>query len=157
MRVHIKCIAWLHIVFGSLFALACLAGGLFWMLMGAATSSAMTGAANHPADPTGFNTDAVFNAMHHSIVLTGVIVITIGLLWGVGSLIAGIGLLRLAPWSRMLGIIVSAAELLLLNPLHIALGIYGLVILNDREAIALLQGGSLGSPRGVAPTGQGTL
>jgi hypothetical protein len=53
------------------------------------------------------------------------------------GLIGGIGLLNLAPWSRILMIVISALELLSI-PFGTALGIYGLWVLTKPETQTLL-------------------
>ncbi len=53
------------------------------------------------------------------------------------GLIGGIALLRLAPWSRIFMIVISALELLHF-PFGTALGIYGLWVLTRPETEALL-------------------
>lgn len=50
------------------------------------------------------------------------------------GIVAGIGLLGFRPWGRSVGIIVSTIDILLLDPVHLLLGIYGLVILLKDEA-----------------------
>ena len=54
------------------------------------------------------------------------------------SLIAGIGLLRLRPWSRILTIVLSVIDLFQV-PIGTALGFYGLWILLSAEAEALFR------------------
>ncbi len=55
------------------------------------------------------------------------------------GLIAGIGLLKLKPWSRMLTIIVSCLDLFNI-PFGTALGVYSFYVLMNDEAIRLLSG-----------------
>jgi hypothetical protein len=52
------------------------------------------------------------------------------------GLIGGIGLVRLAPWSRIFMIVISALDLLSV-PIGTALGIYGIWALTRPEAEAL--------------------
>jgi hypothetical protein len=54
------------------------------------------------------------------------------LVFSLPGLIAGIGLLQLRPWARMLGVVVSALNLMNV-PFGTALGIYGLWALLNRE------------------------
>jgi hypothetical protein len=58
------------------------------------------------------------------------------------ALIAGIGLVKVRPWSRVLGIIISVL-LLFSVPIGTALGIYGLWVLFQPEARQVLEAGSV--------------
>ena len=60
------------------------------------------------------------------------------LLLSVPSIVAGIGLLRLSPWPRILGIVVSALHLFNI-PIGTALGIYGLWVLLSNETVSLFE------------------
>jgi hypothetical protein len=52
--------------------------------------------------------------------------------WAVPGLVVGLGLLKLRPWARILGIVVSALSLIHL-PFGTALGVYGLWTLFHRD------------------------
>ena len=67
---------------------------------------------------------------------------------GVTTLLAGIGLLKLEPWGRILAIIISAIDLLNV-PIGTALGIYGLWVLLDSQTEALFE--HRGTPAPSAP------
>ena len=54
------------------------------------------------------------------------------------GLIGGIGLLRFAPWSRMLVLIISVLELIHV-PFGTALGIYGIWVLTKPEVAAMFE------------------
>jgi hypothetical protein len=54
------------------------------------------------------------------------------------GLIAGIGLLRFRPWGRILGIVISALDLVSV-PIGTALGVYGLWVLLSNETEALFR------------------
>ncbi len=82
----------------------------------------------------------------------GIIGLAIAMLLGIISipgLIAGIALLKLRPWARILTIIVSCLDLFNV-PFGTALGIYSLYVLMNDDAIRLLSGGS--TEKVVAPT-----
>ena len=51
------------------------------------------------------------------------------------GIIAGTGLLQFKPWARKLGIAVSIVDILFLFPVHVIVGIYGLVMLTKSEAL----------------------
>ena len=50
------------------------------------------------------------------------------------GIVAGVGMLQFKPCARKVGMAVSIANIVLLFPLHLLLGIYGLVILTKHEA-----------------------
>jgi hypothetical protein len=54
------------------------------------------------------------------------------------GLIAGIGLVKFRPWARILGIVISALDLLSV-PFGTALGVYGLWVLLSTETEALFR------------------
>ena len=73
----------------------------------------------------------------------GIIGIVIAIFLGIISipgLIAGIALLKMKPWARMLTIIVSCLDLFNV-PFGTALGVYSLYVLMNDDAIRLLSGG----------------
>ncbi len=118
MQSHVKVLAILHIVFSCL---AILVGvGLFVLFGGLAALVA--------ANQSG--SDAVAGM----IALGGIGTFLFALLMvlSLPGLIAGIGLLNMKSWSRVLGLVVSALNLLSF-PFGTALGIYGLWVLVNPE------------------------
>jgi hypothetical protein len=86
------------------------------------------------------------------------ILITIGslicgffLVSSIPGIIAGIGLLKFKPWARILTLVLSIIYLLEV-PLGTALGIYGLWVLFNQEAVKLFA--ATAPPRRVAPPSQ---
>lgn len=79
--------------------------------------------------------------------LTGLILAVVLLLMAVPSIICGWGLLRLRPWARILGIVLSAISLIRF-PFLTLLGIYGLWVLfkKDTEALFASDTRILGTP-----------
>ena len=61
------------------------------------------------------------------------------------GLVAGIGLLKFRPWSRILAIVVACLDLFHI-PFGTALGVYTLYVLMNDEAIRLLSGEPAMSP-----------
>jgi hypothetical protein len=123
MADHIKIVAILHIVFGSLAVL----GGLVVLAVfgGIATMIGASGSADAmPAVPIVGG-------------IGGIIALVLFVL-GVPGVIAGIGLLKFRPWARILGIIISALDLIHV-PFGTALGVYGLWALLSREGEQLFQ------------------
>src|SRR5262245_5248226 len=128
MITHVKVLAWLHIIFGGL---AVLAGVIVLVVLGGIAG--LVGASEPPADARiavpilgGIGTAVFF-------FLT---------VLGVPGIIAGAGLLKFAPWARILTLVLSALDLLNV-PIGTALGIYGLWVLTKRETETLF------APRGI--------
>ena len=122
MASHIKILGILHII---LSALGLIAAVLCLVLLGgfAAFANFSDQAPDHNAAPMfGFIGIAVF-----------VFLLVISL----PGLIGGIGLVKFAPWSRVLMIIISCIDLINI-PFGLALRIYGLWVLTKPESIALL-------------------
>lgn len=124
MQTHVKLLAILHIVFACLAILIGL--GLFVMFGGLAALVAVNESGSDAA--TGM---AVLGAI-------GTFILVLLLVLSLPGLIAGIGLLYLKPWAKILGIIVSALDLLSF-PFGTALGIYGLWVLVNPETNRLFQ------------------
>ena len=123
MADHIKIVAILHIVLGSLTILGGLA--VLTIFGGIATIIGASGSANAlPAVPIVGG-------------IGGIIFLVLCVL-GVPGVIAGIGLLKFRPWARVLGIIISAVDLIHI-PFGTALGIYGLWALLSRDSEQLFQ------------------
>lgn len=119
MQSHVKLLAILHIVFACL---AILAGvGLFVMFGGLAAF-----VATQEQGSDAFAGMAVLGAI-------GTFLLVLLLVLSLPGLIAGIGLLYLKPWARILALVVSALDLLNF-PFGTALGIYGLWVLVNPES-----------------------
>jgi len=124
MESHIKILGILHVILGGMGVLAaiailCLFGGL----------AGLVGV----ADQTGDAAIAI-------PILGGIgglisIILTV---FSLPGLVGGIGLLKLAPWSRVFMIAISALYLLHV-PIGTALGIYGLWALTKPETEALFR------------------
>ena len=114
MGTHIKILAWLHIVFGLLGALATLAlfGGTMFgaAFAGSLTNSVLAGLAG------------------------GVLTVIVGALAAL-QLIAGYGLLQRRPWARILTIVLGVISLIRF-PWGTALGIYTLWVLLSKDGAA---------------------
>ena len=128
MKAQIELVAILHLVFsgiGILIAIACfvLLSGIGW-ISGDATAMGVLG-------------------------ITGLLVALFLGVVSIPGIIAGIGLLKLKPWARILAIIVSCLDLFNV-PFGTALGVYTLYVLMNDEAIRLLSGAPMQQP--MAPT-----
>jgi hypothetical protein len=128
MKAQIELLGILHIVYSSIgiliaIALFLLFSGIGWVT-GDATAMGILG----------------FTGLFIAFVL------------GIGSIpgmIAGIGLLRLKSWSRILAIVVACLDLFSI-PFGTALGVYTFYVLMNDEAIRLLSGGP--GPQPTVPT-----
>ena len=123
MADHIKIVAILHIIYSSMMILGALAvlaifGGIA-TLIGASGSPDAT-----PAVPI--------------VGGIGMLICLLLVVLGLPGLIAGIGLLKFRPWARMLGIVISALDLISV-PFGTALGIYGLWALLSQEGTLLFE------------------
>ena len=118
MQFHVKLLAVLHIVFACLAILAGL--GLFVLFGGLAALVAV-----NESGSEAFAGMAVLGAI-------GTFLLVLLLLLSLPGLISGIGLLYLKPWAKILGLVVSALNLVSF-PFGTALGIYGLWVLVNPE------------------------
>ncbi len=128
MESHIKVLAILHIVFAGLGILAAL---IILVTMGGVAGFV---AADH-SDPDAARVAPFLGGL--GVIISGFILVV-----SLPGLIGGIGLLKMAPWSRILLIVVSALELLNLAgfPLTTGLGIYGIWVLTRPEVERALRG-----------------
>lgn len=117
MAQHVKILGILHIIFGSLGILGAI---VVFLIFGGI--SAIVGM-NHDADAA--TAIPILGGI-------GLFVFILLLVLSVPGLVAGIGLLQLRPWARLLTIILSAFDLLSV-PFGTALGIYGFWVLLNRE------------------------
>ena len=132
MDSHIKIIGILHVVLGGMEILAAIA--IFLLFGGLAGLAGVSDSSGIAAPILGG--------------VGGIIAIAI-LIFALPGLIGGLGLLSLAPWSRVFMIVISALHLLHV-PFGTALGIYGLWALTRPEAEALFQR-RVGEPAWPAP------
>ncbi len=123
MRGHIQVIAWLNIVLSSL---SLLAGGAVWLLFaGVGTAVAASG------EPGSLGALAFLGGL-------GTLIAGFLIALSLPGIIIGWGMLRLAPWARIAGIIFAIISILNV-PLGTAVGIYTLVVLFNQETITLFE------------------
>jgi hypothetical protein len=123
MRDHVRILGVLNIVWGSLGVI----GALFVLLIfGGALG--LVGIASHQ-EPEAAIAVPIIGLIGGAISL--IILVT-----SIPAIVAGIGLLRMASWSRTVGIFISALHLLGF-PFGTALGIYGLWVLMSNETAEL--------------------
>jgi len=126
MRTHIQILGILNIIWGCFGLVAAL---IIFAIFGGAIG--VIHATAHG------DTDA---AIAVPIVgLIGSIILVVILVLSIPSVLAGIGLLRMAPWARTFTIIVSVLHLLNI-PFGTALGIYGLWVMMSDETTGLFTG-----------------
>ena len=136
MTTHVKVLGALFIVFGALYV--CLA---FFSSMILGTLATIVG--------TQGGDDAAVGA--GVLGMVGAAAFVFWLIVGIPGIIAGIGLLKMKRWARILGIVLSALRLIQF-PIGTALGIYGLWVLFNKETEALFNG-----PPAPVPTVPTTL
>jgi hypothetical protein len=118
METHVKVLAVLYLVFSALGILLAL---MFFLAIGVVTG--IVGAA---ADPSAASIAIPI------IRLGGAALACFFLALSVPGVVVGIGLLKLQPWARVLGIVVSALTLLHI-PVGTVLGVYGLWVLFSHD------------------------
>jgi hypothetical protein len=132
MRKHIQLLGILNIIWGSLSVLGAL---IILLIFGGATW--LIAALSHEPDA---------RIALPIVGLFGGALALLLLILSIPSIITGIGLLRLAPWGRVLGIVVSALHLFSV-PFGTALGAYGLWVLLSNDTLPLF-----GHPQGPIGT-----
>jgi hypothetical protein len=122
MRKHIQLLGILNIVWGSFSLIAAL---IIMLIFGGAVGILGMVSRHEP--------DASIAIPIISVV--GGIIFLVLLITSLPAIIAGIGLLRMASWSRIVAIIVSALHLVSF-PIGTALGVYGLWVLLSDETVS---------------------
>jgi hypothetical protein len=117
MGTHVKVLGALNIAFGAMGI--CSALMLGFIFGGAARVVGASG-------------DADAAVALPIIGITGIALVVFLVVWSLPGLIIGIGLLRLRPWARIGGIVVSLLSLIVF-PLGTILGVYGLWVLFSKD------------------------
>ena len=125
METHVKILAVLKIVFGSLTAIA----GLVLFALFGGLAGLVGATAHHQRE-----------ALVAIPILGGIgaILLVILLALAIPGIVAGIGLLYFKPWARILTIVLCALSLLNF-PFGTALGVYGLWVLLSSETASLFE------------------
>jgi hypothetical protein len=121
VATHVKVIAVLFIIFGSLMVL-----GAFFSTILFSVLAHLIGSSGEPGAEIGV---AVLG-------LTGMALTTMLLVFGVPGIVCGIGLLQFRRWARILAIILAAISLIRI-PFGTLFGVYALVILFRKDTEAL--------------------
>jgi len=131
MTTHVKVLAVLYIALSAL----CLLAALF-LALAFGTASGIVGMNAEPHDA----------AIALPIIgLAGTALVTFLVVTALPGLAAGIGMLRLRPWARILGIVVAVLNLIHV-PVGTAIGIYGLWVLLNKETEPLFVGSAPAQP-----------
>jgi hypothetical protein len=125
MTTHVKVLGVLYIALSALGV----ASALF-LALAVGTASSIVGVAAEP-------TDAAVALPIIGVAGTALVVFLLAI--SLPGLITGIGLLKLQPWARIVGIVLSAINLINI-PFGTALGIYGLWVLLNKETEQLFSG-----------------
>jgi hypothetical protein len=124
METHVKVLGVLNIVFGGL--------GLLTALMLAIVFAGAAAAVGIDGDPDAAVAIPIIG-------LTGMATVSFLAVWSLPGIIIGIGLVRLRPWARVAGIVVSILGLIVF-PFGTLLGVYGLWVLFSKDAERLFTG-----------------
>jgi hypothetical protein len=131
MTTHIKVLGVLYIVLSAFGLLAALFLGL-----AVGTASGIVGLNAEPHDA----------AIALPIIgLAGTALVTFMVAVSLPGLVAGIGILRLQPWGRIVGIIVAVLNLIHI-PIGTIVGIYGLWVLLNKDTERVFAGGEPAQP-----------
>ncbi len=126
MATHVKVLGVLYILFSALGLIAAL-----FLLLAVTAASGIVATAAEPGDA----------AIALPILgISGTALVIFLLLLSTPGLITGIGLLKFRPWARILGIALSAFNLINI-PVGTVLGIYGLWVLLNKETEGMFNTG----------------
>ena len=131
MSTHVKVLAVLYLVFSALFLLVAL---VIMLVFGGAATAVGTSAPSEEA------------AVALPIIgITGMALAFFFFALALPGLLTGWGLLSFRPWARVLGIVLSALNLLNV-PFGTLLGLYGLWVLLSRDTEPLFNTGGMPQP-----------
>ena len=119
MDTHVKVVAVLNIVAGACGLLL----GLFTLLFFGGIA-AMAGASGEPMAP------GILGAI-------GSVIAFIAFICSIPTIVIGIGLWRFRPWARVAGIVISVLHLFWMIPFSTIVGIYGLIVLFNKQTEGL--------------------
>jgi hypothetical protein len=117
METHVKVLGALQIALGAL--------GLFGALILVLVFGGAAGVVGASGDPQASIAIPIIG-------LTGMALVTFLLLISLPSVITGIGLLRLRPWARIAGMVLSIIGLMMI-PFGTIVGVYGLWVLFSKD------------------------
>jgi hypothetical protein len=123
MHTHVKVVGVLHIILGAL--------GVFLALFILLAAGTAVGIVSSSADADAARAIPFIG-------LFGTFAAVFMLILGLPGVIVGIGLLYFKPWARVLGIVISALDLIHV-PLGTLLGVYGLWVLLNKDTEPLFR------------------
>jgi hypothetical protein len=131
MDTHVKVLGSLQIALGAM--------GLFGALVLVFVFGGAASAVGASGDPN-------VNVALPLIGITGMALVTCLAAASIPSIIIGVGLIRLRPWARVAGMVVSLLSLMMI-PFGTIVGVYGLWVLfsKDTERLFMAQGASTSS------------
>lgn len=125
MDTHVKVLGVLYIALSALGLL-----GALFLIVGMGTAAGIVGAAADSGDA----------AVAIPIIgIAGTALVGFLLLLSLPGLITGFGLLKFQPWARILGLVLSALNLINI-PFGTVLGVYGLWVLLNKDTERLFSG-----------------
>lgn len=130
MTTHVKVLGWFFIVFGAFYVLLAFGSSMILGFL-----AAMVGREG--------GEDAAVGAS--ALGLAGAAAFVFWLVIGIPGVITGIGLLKMRPWARIVGIVLSALRLIEV-PFGTVLGVYGLWVLFNKDTEALFNGTTAPAP-----------
>jgi hypothetical protein len=130
MDTHVKVLGALHIALGAF--------GLF----GAAVLMVVFGGAAGLVGASGDPDAAIAIPI---IGITGMALVIFLLLVSLPGIIIGIGLIRLRPWARIAGIVVSIIDLMMI-PFGTVVGVYGIWVLFSKDTERLFSDPAIAAP-----------
>ena len=130
MDTHVKVLGALQIALGAL--------GLFGALV-------LTFVFGGAASAVGASGDADVRVALPIIGITGMALVTILAAMSLPSVVIGVGLIRLRPWARVAGMVISILSLMMI-PFGTIVGVYGLWVLFSKDTERLFSASSAAVP-----------
>jgi hypothetical protein len=130
METHVKVLGALQIALGSLSLLAALV--IMMVFLGGLGSMGFSG------DPDAARAMPIVGFI-------GTTLVTFLVVLSLPGIVTGIGLLKLRPWARILGIVLSVLSLVMI-PIGTLVGIYGLWVLFSKDTERLFEAQTAATP-----------
>ena len=137
MELHVKVIAAFHLIVGILGLMGLL---MVALMFGGAASIINMAATDDPDALVAVSIVGLVGGMLMMLIFT----------LAVPSIVAGIGLLKRRPWARVLTIVLSVLDLVII-PFGTLLGIYGLWVLLAKDTARLFGATPVDAPVAAAP------
>jgi hypothetical protein len=128
MDTHVKVLGSLQIALGAM--------TLFGALVLVFVFGGVTSVISASGDPDTLEAVSILG-------ITGMALITCLMVLGLPSVIIGIGLIRLRPWARVAGMVISILSLMMI-PFGTIVGVYGLWVLFSKDTERIFSAASVG-------------